>query len=116
MNKPIKYKERMSDKVIIEEVKTTLKISAKKSKEEKKVANTTNPQKDLEVKSFENLISINHDKVNLGNIESELWKKNIGSGPRTNRDYLDVSSEDFTKNTSVSIEGKEITPSSKIIT
>lgn len=43
MNKPIKYKERMSDKVIIEEVKTTLKISAKKSKEEKKVANTTNP-------------------------------------------------------------------------
>jgi hypothetical protein len=71
---------------------------------------------DLEDKSFDNLISFNRDKLNLGNIESELWKKNIGSGPRTNRDYLDVSSEDFTKNTSVSIDGKEITPSSKELT
>lgn len=106
MGKPVKYKTHMSEKVIIEEVKTKLKISAKKVK-------VASPKKDLEVKSFENLISINHEKVNLGNIESELWKKNIGSGPRTNRDYLDVSTEDFTKNTSVSIEGKEITPSSK---
>ena len=71
---------------------------------------------DLEDKSFDNLISFIRDKLNLGNIESELWKKNIGSGPRTNRDYLDVSSEDFTKNTSVSIDGKEITPSSKELT
>ena len=71
---------------------------------------------DLEDKSFDNLISFNRDKLNLGNIESELWKKNIGSRPRTNRDYLDVFSEDFTKNTSVSIDGKEITPSSKELT
>ena len=56
---------------------------------------------------------INPSKVNLGNLESELWKKNIVSGPRNNKDYLDVSTEDFTKNTSLSVEGKEITPSSK---
>ena len=72
------------------------------------------PEKQLETKTFENLISINKAKVTLGNLESELWKKNISSGPRHNKDYLDVSAEDFTKNTSVSIDGKEITPSSKI--
>lgn len=47
----------------------------------------------------------------MGNLESELWKKNITTGHRTHKDYLDVSSEDFTKNKSVSIEGKEVTPS-----
>ncbi len=52
------------------------------------------------------------DRSNLGKLESELWKKNVTRGPRTRKDYLDVSNEDFTKNTSLSIDGKEITPSS----
>jgi len=50
--------------------------------------------------------------VTLGNLEGELWKKNI-TAKRQNKDYLDVSKEDFTKNTSVSIDGNDITPSSK---
>jgi hypothetical protein len=32
---------------------------------------------------------------------------------RERKDYLDVSKEDFSRNKSISIDGKEITPSSK---
>lgn len=56
-------------------------------------------------------MSINKDKVTLGSLEAEIWKKNITTGPRQHRDYLDVTNEDFTKNTSLSIDGREITPS-----
>jgi hypothetical protein len=59
------------------------------------------------------LVSIDKSKVTLGSLEGQLWKKNISSGPRNHKDYLDVSKEDFTKNTSLSIDGREITPSSK---
>lgn len=34
-------------------------------------------------------------------------------GPRRNKDFLDVSNEDFSKNRTISVEGDEITPSSK---
>jgi hypothetical protein len=54
------------------------------------------------------------EKVHLGNLEQELWKKNVKEGPRHKKEFLDVSNEDFTKNTSLSIEGREITPSSKL--
>jgi hypothetical protein len=57
------------------------------------------------------LLNIDHGKVSLGNLESELWKKNVISGPRRNKDYLDVANEDFTKNKTLSIDGREITPS-----
>ena len=62
----------------------------------------------MEQKSFDYVL--NMDKTLLGNIEGELWKKNVTSGPR-NKDYLDVTQEDFTKNKTVSIDGREITPS-----
>lgn len=77
--------------------------------------NKSEAERQLESKTFDNLISINRAKVTLGNLESELWKKNI-TAKRQNKDYLDVSKEDFTKNTSVSIDGNEITPSSKLVT
>lgn len=48
----------------------------------------------------------------LGDIESQLWKKNITFESRNKRDYLDVSKEDFSQNKTINIEGKEITPSS----
>jgi len=51
----------------------------------------------------------------LGDIEKELWKKNITFHTREKKDILDVSNEDFSKNKSISIDGKEITPSSKNI-
>jgi hypothetical protein len=51
--------------------------------------------------------------MSLGTLEGQLWKKNITTAPRSRKDYLDVSKEDFTKNTSTSIDGREITPSSK---
>ena len=63
----------------------------------------------MEQKSFDNVL--NMDKTSLGSIEGELWKKNVTSGPRRNKDYLDVTQEDFTKNKTVSIDGREITPS-----
>jgi len=63
----------------------------------------------LEQKSFDNVL--NMDKTSLGSIEGELWKKNVTRGPRKNKDYLDVTQEDFTKNKTVSIDGREITPS-----
>ena len=44
-------------------------------------------------------------------MESQLWKKNVTTAPRQRKDYLDISQEDFTKNTSMSIDGREITPS-----
>jgi hypothetical protein len=69
------------------------------------------PKTDLEQKSFENILNIDRDKVSLGGLESQLWKKNITSGPRKAKDYLDVANEDFTKNKTVSIDGREITPS-----
>lgn len=69
-------------------------------------------ERQLETKTFDNLTTIDRSKVTLGNLEGELWKKNI-TAKRQNKDYLDVSKEDFTKNTSVSIDGNEITPSSK---
>ena len=59
-------------------------------------------------------MGINKDRVTLGTLEGELWRKNVTTAPRTRKDYLDVSKEDFTKNTSLSIDGKEITPSSII--
>ena len=49
----------------------------------------------------------------LGDIEAQLWKKNITFANRNKKDYLDVSKEDFSKNKTISIEGKEINPSSK---
>lgn len=49
----------------------------------------------------------------LGDIEKELWKKNITFHSRQKKDYLDVSNEDFSMNKTVSTDGKEITPSSK---
>jgi hypothetical protein len=69
------------------------------------------PKSDLEQKSFDNILNIDHGKVSLGNLESELWKKNVITGPRRNKDYLDVTQEDFTKNKTLSIDGREITPS-----
>jgi len=67
----------------------------------------------LNTKSFDSLTKLDKSKVTLGSLEGQLWKKNITTGPRKNKDYLDVSKEDFTKNTSTSIDGREITPSSK---
>lgn len=49
--------------------------------------------------------------TSLADIEKELWKKNIKHTPRNNKDYLDVSKEDFSLHKTVSIDGKEITPS-----
>lgn len=49
----------------------------------------------------------------MGDIEKQLWKKNIIQTIRQKRDYLDIANEDFSKNKTISIDGKEITPSSK---
>lgn len=51
----------------------------------------------------------------LGDIEKELWKKNIIHTSRQKKDYLDVSSEDFSQNKTIGIDGKEITPSSMLL-
>jgi len=50
----------------------------------------------------------------LADIEKELWKKNIIHTSRQKKDYLDVSKEDFSQNKTLSIDGREITPSSKL--
>ncbi len=49
--------------------------------------------------------------TSLADIEKELWKKNITHTPRAHKDYLDVSKEDFSQHKTLSIDGKEITPS-----
>jgi hypothetical protein len=40
-----------------------------------------------------------------------MWKYNVKTGPRIKKDFLDASTEDFSKNKSKSIDGSEITPS-----
>ena len=50
----------------------------------------------------------------MADIEKELWKKNIIHTSRQKKDYLDVSKEDFSQNKTLSIDGREITPSSKL--
>jgi hypothetical protein len=44
--------------------------------------------------------------------EKYYWRQNIVKS-REGKDFLDVTAEDFSKNKSVSIDGNEITPSSK---
>jgi hypothetical protein len=44
-------------------------------------------------------------------IEKNLWKNNIQFTPRSRKDYLDISKEDFTKTTVNSIDGFDSTPS-----
>ena len=48
----------------------------------------------------------------LEDIEKNLWRKNVKKEARNNKDFLDTKNEDFSMNKSLSIEGKEITPSS----
>jgi hypothetical protein len=48
---------------------------------------------------------------NMAEIQENLWKNNIKYGPRKRNDYLDVSTEDFSKHFTHSIEGKLINPS-----
>ena len=50
----------------------------------------------------------------FADIEKELWKKNITFASRQNKDFLDVTEEDFSRNKSLTTDGTEITPSSKI--
>lgn len=50
----------------------------------------------------------------FADIEKELWKKNITFASRQNRDFLDVTEEDFSKNKTLTTDGNEITPSSKL--
>ena len=47
----------------------------------------------------------------MADIEASLWKQNIKHGPRSRRDFLDTSMEDFTLNKSTGLDGGEITPS-----
>lgn len=47
----------------------------------------------------------------LGDIESQVWKRNVTKGTRNARDFLDTSNEDFAKNFTQSINGNMITPS-----
>lgn len=47
----------------------------------------------------------------FADIEANMWKNNIKEGRRQKRDFLDISAEDFSKNESVDINGKKITPS-----
>jgi hypothetical protein len=51
------------------------------------------------------------DWKHVDDIEADLWKTNIRDGPRAKRDFLDVGAEDFSKNKSLGLDGKEITPS-----
>ncbi len=44
-------------------------------------------------------------------IEGQLWKSNITFEPRKKKDWLDMSNEDFSKNTTVDIMGNPATPS-----
>ena len=43
-----------------------------------------------------------------------MWKKNIIYHHREKKDVLDITNEDFSKNKSLSEDGQEITPSSKL--
>ena len=47
-------------------------------------------------------------------IESNLWKNNITFENRRNKDFLDVSSEDFRNNKTKASSGEDITPSCKL--
>lgn len=47
----------------------------------------------------------------MADVEANLWKNNIKKGPRTHTDWLDVSTEDFTKHVSHDVMGQAITPS-----
>lgn len=44
-------------------------------------------------------------------IEQNLWKNRIKSGKRENKDWLDVSQEDFSKYKTKDINGNEVSPS-----
>ena len=81
-----------------------------KQKKQPKV-DILDPRKLLEAKSFDNVTSKTAPK-SMSEIEANMWKANIKEGPRARRDFLDASSEDFSLNTTKSVEGKEITPSS----
>ena len=48
---------------------------------------------------------------NLFDIENNLWKDNITRNERHKKDWLDVSTEDFTKYRSRDINGNIVTPS-----
>ena len=69
----------------------------------------------MQEKNFDNIVQMKENRT-LADIEADLWKRNISHNPnRQKRDYLDVSNEDFSMNKSLSIDGSEITPSSKFI-
>jgi hypothetical protein len=65
----------------------------------------------VEKKSFQKVLEPAAKSVH--EIEGELWKKNVVKGTRSRKDFLDVTQEDFAKNTTTSVEGEIITPSSK---
>ena len=47
----------------------------------------------------------------MAEITKNMWKNNIKTGPRKRNDFLDVSTEDFSKHFTHSIEGKLKNPS-----
>jgi len=48
----------------------------------------------------------------MADIEAQLWKNNIKQGQRKKNDFLDASNEDFTKQVSKGIDGRDVVPSS----
>lgn len=61
---------------------------------------------------------VTKQKINssVSEIEQNMWKYNVKTGPRIKKDFLDASTEDFSKNKSKGIDGSEITPSTFNIT
>lgn len=47
----------------------------------------------------------------MSEIEQNVWKNNITKN-RTNKDFLDISNEDFSKHKTKGVDGQEVAPSS----
>lgn len=99
----------------IEELTTKKKKTKCESKENQpdnsrvKPTAKAEPIKLLEKKDFSH--SQKQELRTVDEIEKNLWKNNISKEPRSKKDFLDITNEDFSQNKTLSVEGKEIIPS-----
>lgn len=68
------------------------------------------PKKLLDAKNFSNITEKQKPKT-MAEIEANIWKDNIRAG-RTNKDFLDTSTEDFAMHKTRGVDGADIIPSS----
>jgi hypothetical protein len=64
----------------------------------------------FESKSY-NSVTEKKEAKSFADIEKNMWKNNLKSGERKNRDWLDTSNEDFGDAVSKDISGQDFNPS-----